>query len=42
MTLDLEQKSPVALIACGFLNVFDACVGEAMGMFWRQKTVFIY
>jgi hypothetical protein len=42
MTLDLEQKSSEALISCGFHDVFDVRVGEAMGMFWRQKMVSVY
>ena len=42
MTLDLEQKSSEALIACGLQHVFDARVGAAMGMFWGQKAVYIY
>jgi hypothetical protein len=42
MPLDLEHKSSEALIACGFQDVFDARVGETMGMFWRQKAVFVY
>lgn len=42
MTLNLEQKSLEPLIACGFRDVFDVRVGEAMGMFWRQEAVSRY
>jgi hypothetical protein len=42
MTLDLEQKSSEALISCGFQDIFDAHIGEAMGMLRRQKTVSVY
>jgi hypothetical protein len=42
MTLDLEQKLSEALISCGFQDVFDARVGEAVGMLRRQKTVAVY
>jgi hypothetical protein len=42
MTLDLEQKLSEALMPCGFRDVFDAHVGEAVGMFWRQKAVSVY
>jgi hypothetical protein len=42
MTLDLEQKSPEALISCGFRDIFDVRVGETLGMFWRQKAVSLY
>ena len=42
MTLDPEQTSSVALIACGFRDVFAARGGDALGMLWRQKTVSVY
>jgi hypothetical protein len=42
MTLDLEQKSSEAPMSCRFQDVFEALVGEAMGMLRRQKAVSIY